>query len=205
MRLLLILFASSSVFPSLCVFLVISLPARSTKLILPCFDINTPFSIWKNKKPPHTGVQKSAWRRMLMYESVKERWVIKTIRCTCCSEVMWTVRIVWLRLECSFILCVPTDLFLIPEWKKMSQVISTISNLFFWFFFSTLLATSNYWYNAAEKSGSPSSKTAKRSSSSSHSTVKRFSTKKPRIFLLHLTAKGFLDVPGFSKSITFSL
>ena len=35
-KLLLILFASSSVFPSLLVFLVISLPARSTKLIFPC-------------------------------------------------------------------------------------------------------------------------------------------------------------------------
>ena len=35
MRLLLMLFASSSVFPSLLVFLVISLPARSTKFILP--------------------------------------------------------------------------------------------------------------------------------------------------------------------------
>ena len=36
MRLLLMLFASSKVFPSLFVFFVISLPARSTKLILPC-------------------------------------------------------------------------------------------------------------------------------------------------------------------------
>lgn len=43
-KLLLILFASSKVFPSLCVFLVISLPARSTKLILPDLDIKTPFS-----------------------------------------------------------------------------------------------------------------------------------------------------------------
>ena len=42
MRLLLILLASSSVFPSLFVFLVISLPARSTKLILPCRVIYTP-------------------------------------------------------------------------------------------------------------------------------------------------------------------
>lgn len=48
----------------------------------------------------------------------------------------------------------------------------------------------------------PSSRTARRSSSSSHSTVKRFSTKKPRVFLLHRTISGFLDVPGFSRSIT---
>lgn len=56
------LFASSSVLPSLFVFFVISLPARSTKLILPCFDMNTPFS-------------------------------------ACCSDVMCTLRIVWLRDE----------------------------------------------------------------------------------------------------------
>jgi len=49
----------------------------------------------------------------------------------------------------------------------------------------------------------PSSRTAKRSSSSSHSTVKRFSTKNPRVFLLHRTARGFLEVPGFKRSITY--
>ena len=39
------LLASSSVLPSLLVFLVISLPARSTKLILPCLVMYTPCSI----------------------------------------------------------------------------------------------------------------------------------------------------------------
>lgn len=33
---------------------------------------------------------------------------------TACSEVIYTVRIEWLLLEYSFILCVPIDLFLIP-------------------------------------------------------------------------------------------
>ena len=41
-KLLLMLFASSKVFPSLLVFLVISLPARSTKLIFPCRVMYTP-------------------------------------------------------------------------------------------------------------------------------------------------------------------
>lgn len=62
MRLLLILLASSKVFPSLIVFLVISLPARSTKLIFPVREINTPPSVAS-------------------------------------SDVICTVKIVWLRLE----------------------------------------------------------------------------------------------------------
>lgn len=41
MRLLLMLLASSKVFPSLLVFLVISLPAKSTKLSLPSLDMYT--------------------------------------------------------------------------------------------------------------------------------------------------------------------
>uniref|UniRef100_A0A1A9W8D2 Uncharacterized protein n=1 Tax=Glossina brevipalpis TaxID=37001 RepID=A0A1A9W8D2_9MUSC len=44
-KLLLILLASSNVLPALIVFLVNSLPAKSTKLILPCFDKNTPPSV----------------------------------------------------------------------------------------------------------------------------------------------------------------
>lgn len=62
MRLLFILFASSRVFPSLCVFFVISLPAKSTKFNLPVLEINTPPS-------------------------------------AASSEVIWTQRIVWLRLK----------------------------------------------------------------------------------------------------------
>ena len=41
MRLLLMLLASSRVLPSLLVFLVISDPAKSTKLILPCLSVTT--------------------------------------------------------------------------------------------------------------------------------------------------------------------
>lgn len=48
----------------------------------------------------------------------------------------------------------------------------------------------------------PSSRTAVKSSNSSQSTVNRFSTKKPLAFLLHLTANGFLLLPGFKRSIT---
>ena len=44
MRDLLMLLASSRVFPSLCVFFVISLPARSTKFIFPCLEMKTPSS-----------------------------------------------------------------------------------------------------------------------------------------------------------------
>lgn len=49
---------------------------------------------------------------------------------------------------------------------------------------------------------SPSSSTARRSSSSAHSISNKFSTKKPRFFLLHRTCSGLLLVPILSKSIT---
>lgn len=50
---------------------------------------------------------------------------------------------------------------------------------------------------------SPSSSTARRSSSSAHSISNKFSTKKPRFFLLHRTCSGLLLVPMLSRSITW--
>lgn len=48
---------------------------------------------------------------------------------TACSEIIVTVRIEWLLLEYSFILCVPIDLFLIPVKENSINSIILLRNV----------------------------------------------------------------------------